>query len=205
VTVVTGLELGAAEATHHDKSANLDFGVGKRARGGSRWSISPWCNPVLDPSRGGSLANVVLEYSSFRVPIPMFQAMCARGFTAGEMRVVLTLLRLMDGPRRDQTIRISHAALARETGIRFSGAFVRSVRHVISRGVVVIVERASGRRPPRYSLCGRPELWRTVRHSDSDGTTEVQNATVLDSAPRAPTKPRYLSVRHSRHAAQLAG
>jgi hypothetical protein len=42
-----------------------------------------------------------------------------------------------EGNTRDRTIRISHTALARETGMRLSGAFVRGVRQLIARGVLV--------------------------------------------------------------------
>jgi hypothetical protein len=153
---------------------------------------------------------VALDPGSFQVPTPMFQGMCERRFTVGEMRTALTVLRLLQrrsrDRSRDRTLRISHADLARETGVRFSGAFVRGVRQLIDRGVLVVVEPSSGRRPPSYTLRTRPEQWRgPVQQPETRPPDAVGNPALTNPEGRPPTKPRYLSVRHSRHAAQLAG
>ncbi len=145
------------------------------------------------------MASVVADPGSFRVPTRMFEAMCERRFSVGEMRIVLTVLRLFQDGKRDRTIRISHADLARETGMRFSGAFVRALRQLIARGVVVIVEKGSGRRPPRYVLCGRPELWRAVGQSDFGDGIGVESPTATDSPQRAPTRPTALGWRCERY------
>jgi hypothetical protein len=103
------------------------------------------------------MADVCLE-TAVRIPPDMVRALCNEPFTGLQLKIVMGLV-LLSQNTRTRTVRVSHEALALELGMRPSGGFVDALRDLIARGVIVVVDRGGGRRPPTYRVCGNPGRW----------------------------------------------
>jgi hypothetical protein len=122
------------------------------------------------------MADVRLE-TAVRIPPGMVRALCSGSFTGLQLKIVIGLALLCQPTRtRTRTVCLSHEGLALELGMRPSGGFVDALRDLIDRGVILVVDRGGGRRPPTYYVPGNPERWqpspdsrrsryRAVRHS----------------------------------------
>jgi hypothetical protein len=120
------------------------------------------------------MADVHLE-TAVRLPPDMVRALCGEPFTGLQLKIVMGLV-LLSQNTRTRTVRASRELLAQEMGVRPTGAFANALRRLISRGVVVVVDRGRGRRPNMYKVRGNPDHWQplpnrlmpsyaTVRHS----------------------------------------
>jgi hypothetical protein len=109
---------------------------------------------------GIAMADVYFE-PSVLVPSEMLHAFCSQRFTGLQIKLVLRIA-LLSQHRRPRTVRISRQELAAGMDMTCSGAFLSALRDVIARGVVVVVDRNSGRRPPTYRVRANPDQWQPL-------------------------------------------
>src|SRR5690242_11828964 len=96
------------------------------------------------------LVQVVPE-GNVRFPPRMLRAISGGPFTGTQIRVLLALMTLANISPTG-SVRISHAELATNVAMRQSGGFAAAMRELISRRVLVMVDRGGGRRPPAYKV-----------------------------------------------------
>lgn len=92
------------------------------------------------------------------LPAPTICAILRSSVNGTQVRILLVLATI--GARtRTQAVRISRPALARETGMRDSGAFGAALSDLITRGVVTVLDRGRGRRLSTYSVKDAISHW----------------------------------------------
>lgn len=104
------------------------------------------------------MADVQLEHGHLRIANSLEEAITYAPFTATQMKIVRAIVRLTYGWRQ-RTVRVSHPDLAKKCNLTAAGGFRRSLDELIRHGVLVEVERPSGRLPGAYALNKDFENW----------------------------------------------
>lgn len=104
------------------------------------------------------MADVQLEYGFTRTANRLDEAITYADFTGTQGKIVRCIIRQTFGWQR-LTVRIAHKEIADRCNLAFTGGFRRALEDLLDEGVLIEVERASGRTPGAYMLNKDFENW----------------------------------------------